>query len=318
MDTIPELLCVVCLNPTKCGFLASLTCFTKQKTSIKGTQAHSLPSCIQFSLTSQYTTRESPLIKSIRMALSEPPLQPLTLNDTMNMEELCVSPQQQSMSIISPVPAQMPPSNAVLCESQAIETDNINMTHKKVRFVGVPETESSKRPACVFSKQEMDLEKLMARVQQRAARRRRHNRHKRIGSPPPPAQALTLLFSHVNDAATDDAKSNGSDGLKMQAKMQLLERHLNYLEQEIQTAARMELALLNQSKALRDQREKMTKRFELMSKKMYILQQRNGNMMPLPTVATTPLPPLFNSSSSANRQPRRESWTPKQTTATSW
>lgn len=242
------------------------------------------------------------------MALPDPPLQLLTRNtmSISNMEELRTSPQQPSISIISSAPTPMSPTNAVHREIQAMETENIPKTNKKVRFVGVPETESS-IPVCAVSKQEIDLEKLMARVERRAARRR-HNRRKRIGSPPPPSQALALLFSNVNDAANDDAaKNNDDDDMKMHTKMQLLKRHLNYLEQEIQAAARMELALLNQSKAVRDQRGIMTKRFELISKKMYILQHGSGNIMSAAPVATN-LPPLFNSSS-ANRQPRRVSAT---------
>jgi hypothetical protein len=84
---------------------------------------------------------------------------------------------------------------------------------------------------------------------------------------------------------------------------------MNYLEHEIQTAARMELALLNQSKALRDQRQLMTKRFEVLCKKMSILQHRNSNsnnrhnLQPAAVVATTAginLPPLFNTTSSSS------------------
>lgn len=206
----------------------------------------------------------------------------------------------------SPAPTSADSHPSPPTDNQAMECEDCTgATSKKAALTGAASLPKKSAPTSsrVASKHDNELEQL----KRRAARRRNHH-HKRMSSPSPLAHAVASLLSNGDDDAEQD-----DEDTKLQAKkVQLLQRHINHMEEEIQTAARMELALLNQSKALRDQRQKMTKRFEYLSKKMFMVQQRINKNNKKPAAASSncartsptasmyramqqsrPLPPLF-------------------------
>jgi hypothetical protein len=243
---------------------------------------------------------------------------PSNMNDENNADALTLATTTATAplslhTIPAPTSTDSHPSPT---DNQAMECEDCTgATSKKGAPTGAaspPKKSAAPASSCVASKHDKELE----RLKQRAARRHNHHR-KRMGSPPPPVASLS-------SNGDDDAEQDDEDTKLRAKKVQILQRHIYHMEEEIQTAARMELALLNQSKALRDQRQKMTKRFEYLSKKMFIVQQRINKNSKKPAVASStsartsstasmyramqqsrPLPPLFTPPS-ADR-PRRVS-----------
>ena len=220
--------------------------------------------------------------------------------------------------------------------SNAFEILDVSNKAKKVTFFGVPEDANpSPCPSELHQPtvpKQQDLHKVIQKVHRRALRRRyRHT--KRMRSPPPSTEVLKSLLQREEEGETSEASTEAKDISGLHARMTRLQSQMNYMENEIQNAARMELALSNQSKSLREQRQKMTRYYERVSTKLSMVHMQGQEGKPTTAVDATrtrlennaaasvpscrppsSLPPLFNISTT-QQLPRRVSATQAETVA---